>query len=197
MPGIATVISTSFDKLKRLSVKILYRGRITNGVGDVRTPNEVSSYGIDSNPVEGKKALYMKTGVDGKYYIVGYLNTNRLAQPGENRSFSTDANGQFKFNIWLTADGKALVGDSDNPDDYTNFAVFFNEFKEEFNKLKDDYNDLVSKVNANASLLGTHTHPYVNGSTPAVTSPSGVAGQTGSVNTSNIDNAKNPNVKYN
>lgn len=192
MIGVSKVISSSFDSAKRLVVKILYQGIISKGVGDIRTPIEASPFGIDSNPTEGKIAIYAQSTVRGKYYVLGYLNTKRIAEVGETRLFSTDENGELQAYLHLRNAGNILELNGND-----NYAVLFNELKTEFNKLKDDYNNLVTKVNANASLLGTHTHPYLNIAVPATTSPSGVPGQTGSANTSNIDNAKNTKIKTN
>jgi len=130
MTKLFTVTATSFDKLKRLVVKAW------NGNIDTRTAIESSPYGVDSNPVKGMVALYVKSELDGKESIVGYYNKERLAEVGETRVFSTDQSGAFKFNFWLRADGTALLGDSDNPAQYTNFLVKYNELLTEYNKTK-------------------------------------------------------------
>jgi hypothetical protein len=190
MIGVAKVISTSFDEFKRLIVKVLYRGKITDGRGDVRTPIEASPFGIDSNPTEKKVAIYIQP-TQGQYYTIGYLNTNRLAETGETRFFSTDNEGALKAYVWLKKDGILELNGKDN------FAVKFNQLKTEFNKLKSDFNDLVDVVNSNSTLIGTHTHPYYNVAVPATTSPWGTSGQMGAPNTSNIDTAKNIKIKTN
>lgn len=182
MIGVSKVISTSLDAAKRLVVKILFQGKLTNGQGDVRTPIEASSFGVDSNPTEGKIAIYAQSPQKGKYYIIGYLNTNRKALVGETRLFSTNESGELQAYVWLRNNGQFLELNGDD-----NFAVKFNELKTEFNKLKTSYNNLVTVFNA-------HTHPYVNGVSPAVTSPSATPGTS---NTSNIDLAKNDKIKTN
>lgn len=190
MIGIVKVISTSFDKFNRLLVKSLFMGAIQNGKGDVRQPLEAGPFGIDSNPTQDKRALFTTTSTIGKYYIFGYLNTNRKAQVGETRIFSTTSDGQFKFNIWLKADGKALIGDSDNTADYTNFAVKFNELKTEFNKLKSDFNQHIQDYN-------THSHPVPGVTVGSGSTTSSTTSVSSSPNTSNIDNAKNDKIQYN
>ncbi len=188
--GIVKVISSAYDKTKRLVVKALFMGTITDGKGDIREPLEVSSFGIDSNPTPDKRGLYTTTTTIGKYYIIGYLNTNRKSAVGETRIFSTDSVGAFKYNIWLKSDGKALMGTSDDPEAYANFAVKFNELKTEFNELKSKYNALVSTFNA-------HVH-VVSGIFPGVgVATVAVPASPGSSSTANIDNAKNADIKYN
>lgn len=186
MPGIIEVISTSIVKKCQL-IKARFMGP-----SDIRTPKDAAPYGWDSCPIAGARMIYTETRNKGKYYTYGCVTTERKTQPGEVRIFSTDAAGGDQAYIYLRAAGNIIeIGGADNN------AVKFNELKTEFNKLKSDHNNLVSVVNSNAVLLGSHTHPYINLVTPAVTSPSGVPGQTGSANTSNIDNAKNSKIKTN
>lgn len=181
MIGTVKVISTSFDKFKRLVVKVLFRGKIINGIGDIRTPIEASSFGIDSNPTAKKVAIYAESGVIGKYYIIGYLNTNRLADVGETRIFATDKDGVLKGYTWLKNNGTLeLMGN-------TNWAVKFNELKTAFDELQ-------SKFNTHVSTYNTHTHPYINVLVPANTSAS-AAVSTPSI--ADIDNAKNTKIKTN
>jgi hypothetical protein len=175
------VTQTTIDKLKRRIVKAW------NGGNDTRTAVEASPYGVDSNPIKDMVALYVKSEVNGKESIVGYYNKQQLAEVGEARVYSTDSQGVFKFNIWLRADGKMLIGDSNNPSSYTNNAVQFNELKIEFNELKTKFNALVTAYNS-------HVHPYLNATTPAFTSPTTSQGMT---STANIDNAKNTKIKTN
>lgn len=187
MPGIVQVISTSIDELKNRLVKCRFMG-----LNDIREPKESSPYGLDSNPIADMRAIYVETSTKGKYYVIGYVTTERMADVGETRLFSTDTNGQLQAYMWLKNEGNILElnGNDDN-------AVLFNKLKIEFNELKQSHNDLVSKVNANAALQGTHTHPYLNATTPSVTSPSGVPGQTSTPSDANIDNAKNEKIKTN
>lgn len=173
-----------------------------NGNANTVTAVQYGAFGEDANPIKNSVGIYAKTEVNGKEVCLGVMNTNAKAAQGERRLYCTDENGNFKFNIWLSGDGIAYIGDSDNKSDYNNFAVLFNELKTEFNELKSKYNSLVTAVNANAALLGTHTHGYILPLIPATPSagtslPSGVPGQTGNPSTANIDNVKNTKIKYN
>ncbi len=174
MNFLVTTISTEIDKLKRRIVKVLRFGK-----SDVQTCIESGPYGIDSNPVKDMIAVYAETSEKGKVAIVGYFNKNQKALTGELRLFSTDENGTEKFYTWLKNDGTIEIGGD------TNFAVKFNELKTEFNKLKQDFNDFVTQK------YNIHTHPGVtSGNSSTLVTPT-----IGTVNTSNIDNAKNDKIK--
>lgn len=108
--NLVKTISTELDILARRLVKVLRYGR-----SDVQTPVQAGPYGTDSNPIEGMVAVYAETREKGKNVIVGYLNRNQAAAPGEYRVFSTDENGAVKTFIWLKADGiMQLAGNADN-----------------------------------------------------------------------------------
>lgn len=101
-----------------------------------RTGKQYGPPGFDGNPIEGMVALYTRTEVDGAEVFIGWLNRDCLSEPGEARVFSTDADGNFKFTMWLRADGTVLIGDSKIPAAYVNFAVKYNELKTEYDKTK-------------------------------------------------------------
>jgi hypothetical protein len=184
-----SVLSTALDSLGRLIPKA------GNGKSDTRTAKLYGPYGFESNPIKGVVILYSRTEVDGKEAFVACLNKNCVTESGESRIFSTDTNGTLKYNIWLKADGTVLMGTSNNPDAYTNFAVKFNELKTEFNALKQTVNDLITKYNSHTQIVNVVT-----------TCPAGAGTGTGTAsapsvtqnpNTSNIDNAKNEKIKTN
>lgn len=108
--NLTKVISTAFDGIKRRLVKVQRMGK-----NDVRTPFEALPYGLDSNPIQDMVCVYSPTGENGKDVIVGYLNKNQLADVGEFRTYSTDAEGNLKFYTWLKNDGTMeLGGTADN-----------------------------------------------------------------------------------
>lgn len=178
---ILKVTQTYFNDLKQRIIKGW------NGKSDTRTAKQLAPFGVDSNPVKDVPYIYMKTELDGKEVIVGFIQKDLLAEVGETRLFSTDTNGNLQTYIWLkNADNEMhLGGDS-------NFAVKFNELKTEFNKLKDDFNDLITSYNS-------HVHPAVGviGTPPAVAVTVSPIASPASPNTSNIDNAKNEKIKTN
>lgn len=115
MLGLVKIISTEADKLKRLVAKFYYRGP-----KDVQTSHQIAPYGIDSNPIKDMIAVYGETNVDGNTVILGYINKNVLAEPGETRVFATDASGGLKGYVWLKKTGIAeIMGNTDNAVRYT------------------------------------------------------------------------------
>lgn len=169
------VISAEISELKR-KIKFLRGGK-----SDVQTAPEAMPFGYDSHPVKDWIAVYSKTSQNGKGVVIGYINKQQLAEVGETRLFSTDADGALQTYIWLTNDGKIELGGSDN------FAVKFNELKEEFNDLKGSVNDLVQSYN-------THTHTTACGAGAGSASPTPTQAV---ANSANIDNAKNENILTN
>jgi hypothetical protein len=99
MMYITKVISSKIEKAKRI-IKFIRLGK-----DDVQTSMEIGPYGIDSNPIKDMQAIYGETSIKGETVIIGYINKNQMAQPGELRLYSTDANGQEKFVVWLKNDG--------------------------------------------------------------------------------------------
>jgi hypothetical protein len=141
--NLVQVISSSFNDAKNRVVKFF-----RYGPSDVQTSLEVSAAGVDSNPVKGMVALYAATSKKGKTVIIGYIKKDQLADVGELRLFSTNAQGAQKTYLWLKNDGNMEVGgDDDN-------LVRYSELKKAFDELKGDVNGLIQKFN-------THVHPGV------------------------------------
>ena len=134
------IISTEIDELRRRLVKFLRFGR-----NDVQTAIEAAPYGFDSHPVKDMIALYAPTTQNGKSVIVGYLNKNQLAEIGELRLFSTNAQGDEQAYIWLKNDGVIELGGDED------FLVRYSKLEEAFNTLKADLNALTNSYNS-------HTH---------------------------------------
>lgn len=145
MINLVKTISSKIDDAKRRIVKVLRLG-----AKDVQTTLQISPFGDDSVPIEDKDliALYAKTGQKGKAVVIGYINRNCVAGPGEKRLFSTDKSGSEKTYLYLKNDGTIEVnGNSDN-------FVTYKEFKAKIDQLK--------------TLLNQHTH---TGNLGAPTSP--------------------------
>lgn len=122
---ITKLISTQLDSVGRRISKVLRFGK-----HDVQTGFQVAPYGIDSNPVDGMRAIYSLTAQKGKTVIIGYINVDQLAKSGELRLFSTDDAGDLKFSIWLKDDGTCEVGgNTDNLVRYTPLNQGLQDFK--------------------------------------------------------------------
>lgn len=133
------VISSTIESLKRV-VKVLRFGR-----SDVQTAYEAMPFGVDSSPLKDMSAIYSETGTNGRAVIIGYINKNQVAEPGETRLFSLDSDGNLKTYLYLKKDGKMDIGGDDD------FMVRYNKLEEAFNELKGDFNSHVTDYNS-------HTH---------------------------------------
>lgn len=169
--NLVKVDSTKLDDIKRRVVKFLRLGKY-----DVQTSVEANPYGLDSNPIKDMMALYSPTGENGKTHIVGYVNKNLKAEPGEFRTFATDEQGNEIFYTWMKKNGTIEIGgDSDN-------AVKYSKLEQAFNQLKQDFNSLVTNFNAHQ-----HTAPSGGGPTTGA--------QSASTSSADISPAKNDKIK--
>lgn len=185
MIGIVKVISTSLDKLKRLTVKSLFMGSVEGGHGDTRDAINAAPYGIDSNPINDTRALYCTTTTKGKYYTFAYINQGSKSLPGETRIFSTDTNGQLQAYMWLKNAGNIMELNGND-----NWAVKYTETKAELDKLKSTLDTLVTKWN---SFCGS----YAPGSPSSVGTPPTLSTSTVPANTSNFSLIKNDKIQTN
>lgn len=140
MIKVLKVTQTSFDKLKRLVVKAW------NGKSDVRTALEATPYGIDSRPVKDMITMYLRSELDGSEYILGYLNKNRLADIGETRLFSTDADGGLKFYVWLKKDGTLQLGGSAH--NLVRYAPLNTALQSEVTAINAEFTKIATALNA-------------------------------------------------
>lgn len=164
MIRLVNIYSSDKDSLKRRVLKFLGYGK-----NDVQTALGVAPYGIDSNPIKDMIAVYAPTTDKGSAVIVGYINKNSLAQPGELRFFSTDSNGGEKFYTWLKNDGTfELNGNINNLVRY--------------NQLNQELQTLISTLNAQLLAISTGIATGGGTYTPATLSL-------------NINGAKTPNIK--
>lgn len=148
-----------------------------------KTADEVAPFGDDSSPLPELTAIYAKSSEIGDNFIIGYINTQQLAELGEKRIYSLRSNGALSFAVHLKNDGTCEIGGSGN------FFVKFNELETAFNQLKSDFDALVTTYNAH-----THTTTATVGSTPAVGVIAATTSQ-GSQSTADISPAKAENIK--
>jgi len=176
-------------KITQSTVDALTRRVVTlwNGNSTTVTAVQYGPYGEDSNPVKNSMGIYSPTELDGKEVCLGIMNKNAKAELGERRLYCTDANGDFKFNIWLRADGTVLIGDSEIPANYTNFAVKYNELKIEYDKTK----AYITALKTATQAIATALDPFIPGTSAAF-----IAAMTGQV-LGDIASSKNEKVKFN
>jgi len=124
----------------RRIIKVLRKGK-----SDVQTAFECAPWGTDGHAPANIRAIYAKSGTKKGKVVIGYINTSQIADVGEHRNYSTDADGNVVFEIFLRNDGTAEIGGvSDN-------MVRYSKLEEAFNELKSDHNALVTAHN-------THIH---------------------------------------
>lgn len=137
MNYLVKIFSSSFDSANRRVLKFLRLGK-----SDVQTSLEAMPFGVDSSPIKDMRAIYAETSNDGKAVIIGYLNKNQLAQDGETRLFSIDANGNLKSELWLKKDG----------------TIWFNgsgDFLTKWNPLNQAMSTLASNINTELGKIAT------------------------------------------
>jgi hypothetical protein len=170
--NIVKVISTRVVSEIR-QIKFLRMGK-----SDVQETEQITPFGIDSNPVKDMIAVYSPTLQQGEPVIVGYINKNQISDVGETRIFSTDENGTLKTFIHLLNDGTMKIGgDAD-------FMVRFNALKSGFDQLKSDFNNHLTNYNTHVHS-GVTTGPGTSGPTPSVSTAS----------TASIDSSKIAEIK--
>ena len=135
--NIVTTISTFIKSSKWRIVKAYHRG-----ISDVRTGYEIGPFGFDSNPIEGMKAIYSRTSVNGRPVIVGYINKNQAVNPGESRMYSVDEDGAVLIFVKCNDEGKILLGgEADNAVRYA--------------ALDQQLQGLITTLNAQLALIAT------------------------------------------
>jgi hypothetical protein len=75
-----------------------------------KTAVEVAPFGDDGNPVKDMTAIYGRTSASGDAVILGYINKNQLATPGEKRIYSLKPDGGLSIDIFLRTDGTMEIG---------------------------------------------------------------------------------------
>lgn len=80
----------------------------------VKTAKECSPFGEDSSPLENMVAIYADTSNNSESVIIGYINSNQLAGPGEKRIFSLKTDGSLSTSVWLKTDETIEIGGNTN-----------------------------------------------------------------------------------
>jgi hypothetical protein len=135
MLNIVKIISSEISNTRRF-LKFLKLGK-----KDIQTSYEAMPPGVDAAPIEGMKAVYAKTGVNGKDVIIGYININQISKAGEHKIFATDKVGNEKRYIHLKNDNTVEFGGTGN------FLVKYNELKENYDKTKEVLDSILTILN--------------------------------------------------
>lgn len=98
--NITKTISSVIEKGRRI-IKVLRYGK-----SDIQTAFEALAPGDDSPPIKDLRAIYSPTTEKGKAVIIGYINKNQIASPGEKRLYATSPLGTELGYIYLTRLGQ-------------------------------------------------------------------------------------------
>lgn len=120
----------------------------------VKTASETLPFGVDSSPLKGMTAVYGNTSNNGDTVILGYIQKEQLAEPGETRLFSLDSSGNLKAFIWLKNNGDIQL----NGADYS--SVRFQPLQSGINAKDSLINTELAKI---ATAIGTLGGAYVPG----------------------------------
>lgn len=174
------IISTEVDKLNRRVAKFLRYGR-----NDTQTALQAAPPGVDANPIRDMVAVYAPTSEKGDTVVIGYINKNQVAQPGEHRIFSINSNGEVQTSVHLKANGVIVItGQSIEFLGSAKTLARFQELKSGFDQLRDDLNSLISTFNSHVHT-GVQTGP---GSSAATTTQ-------GTPSTASVDGSEASNLK--
>lgn len=142
MNNLVKILSSALNSMVRV-IKVQRYGK-----DDIQTCNEIMPAGFDSSPIKDMVALYAPTNEKGETNIVGYINKNQKAKPGEVRMYSTDASGSELFYTWLKDDGTCeLGGDADN-------LVRYLKLDQGVQKMAQDINTELGKIAAGIATAG-------------------------------------------
>jgi hypothetical protein len=143
--NLAKLDSFIFDNLKRRILKVLRYGQ-----NDAVTAKEAGYFGFDSGPMKNMMAVYAPTVQKGEKVIIGYINLEQLAQPGETRVFSCDEQGVVKTQIWLRNNGTIEIGGAED------WMVRYSKLEEAFNEFQQKWNTFAAAYTpGSSSSVGT------------------------------------------
>lgn len=136
--------SSTIEQGKRI-LKVLQFG--------AKTAKECAPFGFDSAEAENMTAIFAETFNAGESVIIGYINKNQLAEPGESRMYSIDASGVVKAFIYARKNGVLEL----NGNEY--FGVRFNPLNNALLDQQTKINVELAKIVTSISSLGG---TYVN-----------------------------------
>ena len=143
MITIAYITNTTFDTDNFREVAV-----VRLGGDDAQTADEVSPWGVDSNPVKDISAAFTESLEKGATVTLGYFIKDKKALPGETRLFATDANGAEKTRVWLHADGTVELGGTGDAGSNTKHVT-------QYEALNTELQAVITKLNAQLTLIQT------------------------------------------
>jgi hypothetical protein len=144
------VISNSFNKIKQRLVKAYRYGK-----NDVVETEEMAPAGIDGNPIKDMIAIYADTASNSAPVIIGYIQKEQLAEPGELRIYSQNSSGQAQAYVWLKTDGNIEFNGN------TNNLVKFTELNTALQAYKKEIDIQLNKIAPIVNLIAPGTFPVL------------------------------------
>lgn len=169
MLNLVKIISTAWDASNRLLPKFFRLGK-----SDVQTAKQVTPFGIDSNPLPEMRALYAQTGENGQTCIIGYIQEDMIAEPGEVRLFAIGGEGNVVNSIHISNAGNIFIGVEKPAQDNT--FVRYNELNIAITQLTTEFNAFVTAYNAHTHIVTAPTLPTLTAVPPAVPTTATIAG---------------------
>lgn len=156
MQTLVKTISTAIKNLVR-TIKVSRYGK-----DDIVTGLEAMPYGDDSNPIAGMDAVYLELSSRKNKVIVGYINKQQLSAVGEKRIFSTDADGNLKFYLWLHSDGTCeFNGKNNHLTQFEALETAFNQFRTDFNNHVHSSNGTPPTIPSTADVSGAKLNNHL------------------------------------
>lgn len=109
---------------------------------------ECAPYGVDSNPIANVKGIYATSSSNSMGVNLGYINTSRVAQAGEYRTYSTNSAGAVMFYVYLKNDGTAEIGGN------TKHMVRYEDLDSAIQLLVSDINNNLTLIQSAITSLG-------------------------------------------
>jgi len=172
-----STITTVIQSLIKSGIRVI---KSKTWGSNVETADFVSSGGIDFNPPNNMKGIFVNTGNSSQPVCIGFILKSAIEEldTGELALFSINDSEAIQATLIARKNGDIEInGNSD-------YMVRYSKLEEAYNQLKSDFDSLVSTFNS-------HVHPGVL-SGGASTAPTITPGSpsTGDITGSKIDNVK-------
>lgn len=116
--------------------------------GSVMTTKESMPFGIDSQPLENWTAIYAETTNKSESVIIGYINKNQIAEPGENRMYALGPEGGISSFVFLKSNGEIWLNSGENS------AVLWEGLKNSIDQQNLLINIELMKISTTLAVLG-------------------------------------------
>lgn len=121
------------------------------------TAHQIAPFGDDSVPIIGMDVIYAETESDEQPVIIGCLNLNLMAGPGEKRMFSSKLNPDGEtysqvFYTWMKSDGTFEIGGA--VDNAVRYAKLNEGLQAQINKMQTQLSLIAAAI---AAAGGSYT----------------------------------------